>query len=108
MCGGKSGFDLGCSTSVFSGAPKAAGMLMMLRAMSPEVIVTDEIGTSTDAAAITKIINSGTRVITSVHGFDLEQIKQRRDFKPIFQHFETFVTLSKRNGVGTVEEVIEL
>ena len=67
MHNGRSSFDLGVSTTVFSGTPKAAGMLMMLRAMSPDVIVTDEIGTGTDAAAVTKIINSGTKIITTIH-----------------------------------------
>lgn len=108
MHSGKSDFDLGTSTTVFSGAPKAAGMLMMLRSMSPDVLVTDEIGTSTDAAAITKIINSGTKVITTIHGFNVEQVRKRRDLKPVIPFFETFITLSKSNGIGTVEGVIEL
>lgn len=108
MHSGKSDFDLGSSTTVFSGAPKAAGMLMMLRSMSPDVLVTDEIGTSTDAAAITKIINSGTKIITTIHGFDIEQVRKRRDLKPVIPFFETFITLSKSNGIGTVEGVIEL
>lgn len=108
MCNGRCGFDLGCSTTVFSGVPKAAGMLMMLRAMSPDVIVTDEIGTSTDAAAITRIINSGTKVITTVHGYSLEQIKARSDLKAALPYFETFICLSKANGAGTLESLIEL
>ena len=105
MHSGRTDFDLGASTTVFSGAPKAAGMLMMLRAMSPEVIVTDEIGTLSDARALTKIINSGTRVITSIHGFNSEQVHHRRDLKNVLPYFEAFITLSKRVRVGSVEEV---
>lgn len=105
MHSGRSSFDLGACTSVFSGVPKAAGMLMMLRAMSPEVIVTDEIGTSADAAAVSKIINSGAKIMTTIHGFNLEQIQKRRDLKKVLPFFETFITLSRSNGAGTVEDV---
>lgn len=108
MHSGRTDFDLGTSTTVFSGAPKAAGMLMMLRAMSPEVIVTDEIGTASDARALTKIINSGTKVITSIHGFDAEQVRRRRDLKTAIPYFEAFITLSRHERIGTVEETVIL
>lgn len=106
MRNGKTDFDLGSSVTVFSGAPKAAGMLMMLRAMSPDVILTDELGTLSDSRAAARIINSGTRVITSVHGYDMKQISNRRDLKLVLKYFETIIVLSKRKGIGTVEEVI--
>ncbi len=108
MYKGRTGFDLGSCTSVFSGAPKAAGMLMMLRSMSPDVIVTDEIGTSADAAAVAKIINSGAKIITTIHGFNLEQIRKRKDLKQVLPFFETFITLSKSKGVGTIEDVTQI
>jgi stage III sporulation protein AA len=106
MRGGRTGFDLGGSTSVLSGAPKAAGMIMMLRAMSPDVIVTDEIGTGADAKAVSKIINSGTRLITSIHGSSLEQVRRRKDIRQAIDSFEVYITLSKSSGAGTVEEII--
>lgn len=108
MHNGKSAFDLGMSTSVFSGAPKAAGMLMMLRAMSPEVIASDEIGTGSDVGAITKIINSGTKIITTIHGYGVEQVRGHKELSRALPYFETFITLSKRNGFPAVEGVIEL
>lgn len=106
MHGGMTFFDLGSSADVLSGAPKAQGMLMMLRAMSPEVIATDEIGSNADVKAIEKIINSGTRVIATVHGYDLEQLRMRPDLKNALRFFETFIILSRSKGAGTVEEVI--
>lgn len=105
MHGGRTDFDLGMSCTVFSGAPKAAGMLMMLRSMSPEVIITDEIGTLSDMRAVTSTINSGTKIITSIHGFSAEQIKKRADFRAAQPYFEVLITLSRRNGAGCVEEV---
>ena len=104
---GRSGFDLGYSADVMDGADKADGMLMMLRSMSPDVIVTDEIGTAADAAAIEKIILSGVKIITSVHAASRAQVEKRRDLKDIFGFFETAVTLSGR-GEGRIKEPVGL
>lgn len=105
MSGGKSAFDLGPFTDVLSGAPKSEGMLMVLRSMAPDVIVTDEIGKIKDCEAIEKIINSGVKIVTTVHGKDEEQIKKRSELTGAMQFFEVFVTLSRRNGAGTVEKI---
>ena len=59
LCEGRSAFDLGFSTDVLEGVDKAEGMLMVLRSMSPDVIVTDEIGKQSDIDAIERITNSG-------------------------------------------------
>lgn len=104
---GQSPFDLGDTTAVMDNCPKDKAMLMLLRSMSPEVIITDEIGTERDAAAVMNIINSGVCVMASVHGSGAEQIRRKKNFREIFELFEVIVTLSKRNGTGTVEEVIK-
>lgn len=102
---GKSAFDIGANTDVLSAAPKAEGMLMMLRSMSPDVIVTDEIGTAADAAAIEKIINCGVKIITTVHGNGIEEIRQRSELSGALCFFERFIVLSRRRGVGTIEKI---
>ena len=53
---------------MLSGVGKAEGMLMMLRSMSPEVIITDEMGGSEDFAAVREIKKRGVAVITTLHG----------------------------------------
>ncbi len=78
---------------------------MMLRSMSPQVIVTDEIGTAEDTAAIEKIINSGVSVITTVHVQNRSQLLKRRDLREVCRYFDVILTLSKRRGAGTIEEV---
>lgn len=105
LCNGYSAFDLGFSTDVLDGTDKAEGMLMMLRAMTPDVIVTDEIGSKADIEAIEKITNSGAGVIASIHGKNLEMIRRREDLKCLLKLFDVFVTLGKSKGLGTVEEV---
>lgn len=68
VSGGISSFNLGYGCDILSGASKADGMLFMLRSMSPDVIITDEIGTLDDFSAIREIKKRGVSIITSIHG----------------------------------------
>lgn len=104
---GKTGFDLGFSADVLEGVDKAEGMLMVLRAMSPDVIVTDEIGKESDIDAIERITNSGAAVIATIHGRNLDMVKRRTDIDRMLSFFDVIITLGRKNGPGTVEEVTE-
>ncbi|MCD8391049.1 MAG: stage III sporulation protein AA [Firmicutes bacterium] len=102
MAGGESAFDLGVSCDVLSGVKKSEGMIMMLRSMSPEVIITDELGGEDDVRAVKRLLNCGVAVIASVHGgADGKQ-------KDILSCFDLAVTLSRRRGAGTVERIDSL
>lgn len=107
MHNGRSAFDLGNTTAVIDNCPKHEAMMMLLRSMSPEVIVTDEIGTQKDAEAIRTVMNSGVAVIASVHGRDMKQLMIRRNISELVRMFDTVVFLSRRCGAGTVEEIIK-
>lgn len=101
----KSSFDLGNTTAVLDNCSKAEAMLMLLRSMSPEVIVTDEIGTPRDAEAIRSVMNSGVAVIASIHGRDIEQLMRRQHISQLIPMFDTVIVLSRRRGAGTVEGI---
>ena len=60
--------DLGQRTDVMDACPKAEGMELLLRAMSPEVIAVDEIGGEKDRAVIEKSISCGCTILATVHG----------------------------------------
>lgn len=107
MYEGKSSFDLGNLTSVLDNCPKEKAMMMLLRAMSPDIIITDEIGTKGDINAIKTIVNSGVSIIASVHGRDIKQIMRRKELSELAHMFDIIITLSRRNGIGTVEEIIK-
>ncbi|MDY6329508.1 MAG: stage III sporulation protein AA [Lachnospiraceae bacterium] len=66
--------DVGIRTDVIDGIPKAAGIMMLIRTMSPKVIAVDEIGSKEDIKAIRQGINCGCRFICTVHGDDLEDV----------------------------------
>lgn len=101
---GHSGYDLGYCCDILTGAPKDEGMLMMLRSMSPHVIATDELGTAEDILAVKKIVNSGVSVVATIHGQNESQLRKRTDISQLLDFFECFIVLSRRFGVGTIEE----
>lgn len=105
MNGGISGYELGVNVDVLDFCPKAVGMIMMLRSMSPEVIITDEIGTKNDICAVEKTINSGVGIITSIHADGRNDVLKRKDTAKLAAMFDCYVTLSRRNGAGTIDEI---
>lgn len=94
---------------VMKGAKKHDCMLSMLRSMAPQVLLTDEIGTSEDEWAILKLINSGVKVICTVHGYGERDLFERKCFRKLKNKgvFETIIVLSSRCGPGTVEKIIQ-
>ena len=68
--------DLGIRTDVIDNIPKALGMKMLVRSMSPKVIIADEIGSKEDIEAIEYAVSSGVNGIFTAHGDSLEQIKE--------------------------------
>ena len=108
MCDGVSPFDIGGHTTVMESCPKAYAMTTLLRAMSPDVIVTDELGDEEDVRAVSKLINSGVAVIASAHGRDIKQLMRKKTFRRLLPMFDLAIVLSKRNGVGTIERIERL
>lgn len=85
---------------VLDACPKAEGMMMMIRSMSPDVLVVDEIGRKEDTEAILEAVHAGVRLMMTTHGESLEEIKQRPSLQPIVRQeiFTRFIELSRRNG----------
>ncbi len=105
MNNGMSGFNIGPKSFVMEGCPKSYAMECLLRTMAPDIIATDELGQDEDVEAVYKAINSGVTVIATAHGKNLDQLLKRAVFKEIIPLFDIKITLSRRNGVGTVENI---
>lgn len=65
---------------VLSSVPKAQGILMALRSLSPQVILCDEIGGMEDVAALEQGLYSGVEFVASIHGSDLAGLQARPQF----------------------------
>jgi stage III sporulation protein AA len=108
-CKGLPQNDVGYRTDVMDGCPKALGMEMLLRSMSPGIIITDEIGTSGDKDAILKVLNSGIKIIASAHGYNISELKMRDELLGLIKSgaFDRYIVLSSKHGPGTLEEVVD-
>ncbi|KAF0824678.1 stage III sporulation protein AA [Cytobacillus firmus] len=89
---------------VLDACPKAEGMMMMIRSMSPEVLVVDEIGRHEDAEAIMEAVNAGIKLIMTTHGNSLEEIKRRPTLQAVLKMgiFQRFIELSRKDGPGSI------
>ena len=101
--------DIGVRTDVLDNCPKSQGIMMAIRSMSPDVIVCDEIGTQNDMESILMALNSGISLITTIHGFGIEDLYKRLVFKDIVDNyvFTRGIVLSNKKGIGTIERIYD-
>ncbi len=101
---------LGVGCDILDAYPKADGMMIALRAMSPDVIICDEIGSDKDALAIENIANAGVTLVASIHAENFLGLLKRPQFKRLMATsvFETAVVLSGRETPGKIKEIIPL
>ena len=100
-------FDVGRETDVISNIPKHIGVFMALRALSPDVIITDEIGRSDDLEALKEAANGGVIMIATAHAPDFESLKSRLFFQKLCGEslFDSYVVLSAAMGRITIEQI---
>ncbi|MGJ9456940.1 stage III sporulation protein AA [Oceanobacillus sp. CF4.6] len=101
--------NLGLRTDVMDACPKAEGMMMLIRSMSPDVMVVDEIGNKEDIVALMEAIHTGVTIICTIHGSDMRELKRRPSLKPIFdqQIFDRFILLDRQSKPGQVGKIFD-
>lgn len=101
---GEPQLQFGPRIDVLDACPKAEGMMMMIRSMSPDILVVDEIGRKEDSAAILEAVNAGICLIMTTHGRNIEEVKKRPMLQEIFAQnvFERIICLSREKGPGTM------
>ena len=70
--------DVGIRTDIIENVTKNQGIHMLVRTMAPEIIACDEIGSSDDVDAIHYALYSGVKGIFTMHGKNIEDIKNNR------------------------------
>lgn len=94
---------------VLDACPKAEGMMMMIRSMSPDVLIVDEIGRKEDAEAILEAVHAGIKLMMTIHGNSLDDIKKRPSLREILDQdiFQRFIVLSRQKGPGTIAHIFD-
>ena len=100
--------SVGAFTCVLDRFPKTEAIEHAVRALAPDVIVTDELGGSADAAAALGALTAGVSLLASVHGEHFHHVRENRHLLPLLQSglMRQGVFLSSRRRPGTVERVI--
>lgn len=101
--------DLGIRTDILDCCPKAQGMLMLVRAMSPRVLAVDEIGGSEDVAAIAYVAGCGCKLLATLHGSDLEDIRRKPYMNELFLQrlWERYIVLDNTGGIGNIRAIYD-
>lgn len=106
MYQGTPSYDIGPRTDVLDGCLKAEGMLMLIRSMAPDVIVTDEIGKAEDIEAIESAVSAGVKIVTTIHGRTYEDLTSSRLGDLVKRRvFSRIIFLTNSPSTGTVSEV---
>ena len=101
--------NLGMRTDVLDCCPKAEGMIMLIRSMSPQVVAVDEIGTAEDIHAIEYAMQCGCKLIASVHGMDMEEAARKPVLGEMIRRkmFERYIVLGNDGHPGKVKEIYD-
>ena len=76
--------NLGIRTDIIENIPKQIGIKMLVRSMTPDVVVADEIGNFGDVQAIKTAICLGVKGIFTAHGNSLNDIKVNPELNKLF------------------------
>ncbi|MBO5228570.1 MAG: stage III sporulation protein AA [Lachnospiraceae bacterium] len=101
--------DVGLRTDVLDCCPKAQGMLILIRSMSPKVLAVDEIGDDKDIEAIRYVYGCGCKVIVTAHGTDLEDIKRKPFLREMVNDelWERYIVLDNNGHVGNIAAIYD-
>ena len=101
--------ELGIRTDILDCCPKAKGMLMLIRSMSPQIVAVDELGSKEELEAIDYVIGCGCKLIATVHGSSLEDVRNKPTLGELIEKrlFERYIILSNARGIGHVEEIYD-
>lgn len=101
--------ELGIRTDILDCCPKAKGMLMLIRSMSPQIIAVDEIGSKEELDAIDYVIGCGCKLIATVHGSSIEDIRSKPTLSELVRKklFERYIILSNVKEIGHLEEIYD-
>ena len=93
--------DVGLRTDVLDGCPKAEGMMLLVRSMSPEILAVDEIGGEEDLYALKSAVRCGCRILATIHCSDLEELWNKPGWEACRkqQLFSRYVVMENRRGV---------
>ncbi len=93
-------FKLNGKCDIMCGCEKSKGVELVVRTMNPQIVVFDEIQPERELPCVKSAVNSGVHIITTVHGRDLSDIKNK--ISDVYTIFDTAVIMSPEKKVKEV------
>ena len=106
---GRPQLEVGARTDVLEGCPKALALMLLLRAMNPQVLAADEITAPEDVRALISAAGCGAALLAPAHGWDRRDLEERPLYRELMAAgvFRRLV-LIRREGDRRRYEVEEL
>ena len=82
---------------------------MLIRAMAPQVLAVDELGSEEDIQALRMASGCGCKLVATVHGETLKEIENKNYMRNIIENrlFDRYLVLTKRNGCCETEGIYD-
>ena len=100
--------EVGRRTDIVEGCPKAQGLMLLLRAMNPQVLAVDEITDPEDVRALTTAAGCGVTLLATAHGEGRSDLERRALYRPLLKEgLFRFLVRIRREGerIYTIEEL---
>jgi stage III sporulation protein AA len=109
MYSGRPQLEVGRRTDVAEGCPKAQGLMLLLRAMNPQVLAVDEITAPEDVGALIAAAGCGVTLLATAHGEGRAGLERRPLYRPLLDEgLFRFLVRIRREGerrIYTIEEL---
>ena len=92
--------DVGSRTDILEGCPKAQALMLLLRAMNPQVLAVDEITAEADLEALLAAVGCGVTLLATAHGTDRTDLARRPLYRPLLEQkiFRRLVQIQRTEG----------
>lgn len=100
--------NVGKFSDVLNGYPKAKGIEIATRVLSPSVIIFDEIGSKSEAKAVKESFGTGVKFITTIHANNLNDLLSRPYLKNLIKNqvYSYILFLDSGDSVGKIKQII--
>jgi len=109
MYNGRPQLEVGRRTDVAEGCPKAQGLMLLLRAMNPQVLAVDEITAPEDVGALITAAGGGVTLLATAHGEGRAGLERRPLYRPLLDEgLFRFLVRIRREGERRIHTIEEL